>query len=219
MLAMTARHRPFHLLSLLLAVLLILLGACGKDDKQSAIPPGASVLAIGDSVTFGTGAGKGQDFPAQLAVMTRWTIHNHGIPGDTAAGVNERIAASLAETQPTLVLLEIGGNDFLRQTPETEVKERIRAIIKQIRSQGIPVVLVAVPQFSPLGAVLGRLPDAPLYAELGREEQVAVVPDVLGDVLSENELKADAIHPNGAGYKRMAEGIADGLTRAGYYRP
>jgi acyl-CoA hydrolase len=116
------------------------------------------------------------------------------------------------------VLLEIGGNDFLRKTPEAEVKERIRATLKQIQLRGIPVALVAVPQFSPLGAVLGRLPDAPLYAELAREENVAVVRDVLADVLSEGELKADAIHPNGPGYQKMAEGVADALTRSGFYR-
>lgn len=176
------------------------------------------MLAIGDSITYGTGAGTGQDYPAQLAAITGWVIHNHGIPGDTAAGVNERIAAALTDTRPALVILEIGGNDFLRRTPEAEVKERIRAILKPIRSQGIPVMLVAVPQFSPLGALLGRLPDAPLYAELAREEDVAVVPDVLADVLSEDTLKADAIHPNGAGYRQMAEGIADGLIRSGHYR-
>ncbi|MEW6514129.1 MAG: GDSL-type esterase/lipase family protein [Pseudomonadota bacterium] len=216
---MNVREHSSSLLAILLSTLLVLLSGCGKEDKQSGIPRGASVLAIGDSVTFGTGAEKGQDFPAQLAIITRWTIHNHGIPGDTAAGVSDRIVAALVETQPVLVLLEIGGNDFLRRTPEAEVKEQIRAILKQIRLQGIPVMLVAVPQFSPLGAVLGRLPDAPLYAELGREEQVAVIPDVLADVLSDDPLKADAIHPNGAGYKQLAEGIADALTRTGYYRP
>jgi acyl-CoA hydrolase len=215
--AMNAHYR-FRFL-VVLSALLVLLGGCGREGKQSTIPRGASVLAIGDSVTFGTGAEKGQDFPTRLAAKTGWTIHNYGVPGDTTAGVGDRITAAMAETQPALVLLEIGGNDFLKRTPEAEVKERLRAILKQIRSQGIPVVLIAVPQFSPLGAVLGRLPDAPLYAELGKEEQVAVVSDVLGDVLSENNLKADAIHPNGAGYQQMAEGIADALTRAGYYRP
>jgi acyl-CoA hydrolase len=214
----TMNYRYRTLLGIALAVLFALLGGCGKEPRQSAIPPGASVLAIGDSVTFGTGAETGLDYPTQLAAMTGWIIHNHGIPGDTAAGVNDRIAAAMTDTKPVLVLLEIGGNDFLRRTPEAAVKERIRAIVKQIRAQGIPVMLVAVPQFSPLGAVLGRLPDAPLYAELAREESVAVAPDILADVLSEDSLKADAIHPNGAGYKRMAEGIADGLTRAGHYR-
>lgn len=207
------------LLVAVLAALLVLLGGCGREKhRQSAIPSGASVLAIGDSVTYGTGAEKGMDYPARLAAMTGWIMHNHGVPGDTAAGVNERIVAALNETQPALVLLEIGGNDFLRKTPEAEVKERIRAILKQIRSRGVPVMLVAVPQASPLGALLGRLPDALLYAELGREENVAVAADVLADVLSEDGLKADAIHPNGAGYQKMAEGIADALTRSGFYR-
>lgn len=209
---------PF-LLSIVLAALLVFLGGCGREPpRQSSLPPGAAVLAIGDSITHGTGAGEGMDYPARLAAITGWSIHNHGIPGDTAAGVDGRIAAALNDTQPVLVLLEIGGNDFLRQTPEAEVKERIRAILKQIRSRGISVALVAVPRFSPLGAVLGRLPDAPLYAELATEENVAVVPDVLADVLSEDELKADAIHPNGPGYQRMAEGVADALTRSGFYR-
>lgn len=207
------------LLSVFLAALLAFLGGCGQEKpRQPSIPPGAAVLAIGNSITYGTGAEKGMDYPARLAVITGWSIHNHGIPGDTAAGVDERIAVALNDTQPVLVLLEIGGNDFLRKTPEAEVKERIRATLKQIQSRGIPVALVAVPQFSPLGAVLGRLPDAPLYAELAREENVAVVRDVLADVLSEDDLKADAIHPNGPGYLRVAEGIADALTRSGFYR-
>ncbi len=217
MLAMNAHSRDLR--AIVLATLLVLLGGCGGEaPRLPAIPPGASVLAIGDSVTFGTGATTGQDYPTQLSAITGWAIHNHGIPGDTAAGVNERIAAALAETGPALVLLEIGGNDFLRRKPEAEVKEQIRASLKQIRSKDIPVVLVAVPQASPLGALLGRLPDAPLYAELGHEENVAVVRDVLADVLSEEALRADAIHPNGAGYRRMAEGIAEALTRAGYLR-
>lgn len=207
------------LLSIVLAALLAFLGGCGREpSRQSSLPPGAAVLAIGDSITHGTGADKGMDYPARLAAITGWSIHNHGIPGDTAAGVDERIAAALDDTRPLLVLLEIGGNDFLRKTPEAEVKERIRATLKRIRSRDIPVALVAVPRFSPLGAVLGRLPDAPLYAELAREENVAVVSDILADVLSEDELKADAIHPNGAGYQKMAEGVADALTRAGFYR-
>jgi acyl-CoA hydrolase len=214
---MNTRYRT--LLVIVLTALAVLLAACGRDaSRQSAIPPGASVLAIGDSVTFGTGAESGQDYPTLLSTITGWTIHNHGIPGDTAADVNDRLASALTATQPALVLLEIGGNDFLRRKPEAAVKELIRTSLQQLKTRGIPVVLVAVPQASPLGAILGRLPDAPLYAELAREENVAVVPDVLSDVLSDDSLKADAIHPNGAGYRRMAEGIADALTRSGYYR-
>lgn len=176
------------------------------------------MLAIGNSVTYGTGAETGKDYPTQLAAISGWTIHNHGIPGDTSEGVKTRIAEALTETKPALVLLEIGGNDFLRRKSTTEVKENIRAILKYIQSQGIPVVLVAVPQFSPLGAVLGNLPDASLYAELADEEKVILVPEVFAGVLSDGRLKADTIHPNSLGYRVMAEGIAKSLAKIGLLR-
>lgn len=203
----------------LLAVMVGLAGGCGRDKpRQTVLPAGASVLAIGDSVTYGTGAATGKDYPSQLAALTGWVIHNQGVPGDTTAGVGKRIEAALGETRPALVLLEIGGNDFLHRTPDGEVKEGLRDIVRLIRSKDIPVMLIAVPQFSPLGAMLGRLPDAMLYVELGREESVPVVRDVLGDALADETLRADAIHPNEAGYRLMAEGIADALARSGFHR-
>src|SRR5690606_3482776 len=109
-----------------LALLAILLSACGRAPEHAPLPPGSSVLALGDSVTYGTGAAEGEDYPSRLAVISGWDIHNHGVPGDTSAGAKTRVAQALAETQPQLVILEIGGNDFLRRRPEAEVKENIR---------------------------------------------------------------------------------------------
>lgn len=195
--------------------LAILSGACSRAPAHSPLPPGSVVLALGDSVTFGTGAGEGEDYPSRLAEITGWLVHNHGVPGDTSAGARERLDAALAEVQPALVIVEIGGNDFLRRQPTAAVKENIRAILQRVKSRGIPVVLVATPAFSPLGAAVGLLPDAPLYAELADELQVSLVPDVFARVLSDPELKADPIHPNAAGYQRLAAGIAAGLAEAG----
>jgi acyl-CoA thioesterase I len=206
------------MLVVLLAALLVLGAGCGRKPQYSAIPPGSSVLAMGDSVTFGTGSEKDKDYPAQLAQRSGWTIHNYGIPGDTSAGVKERIEEALTESSPALVLLEIGGNDFLRRTSNAEVKENIRAIVKLIKSHGIPVVLIAVPQFSPLGAALGHLPDAPLYEELAKEESIPLIPEVFADVLSDTRLKSDQIHPNSDGYQQMAEGIARALTQTGFLK-
>lgn len=196
----------------LILMSLAFVGGCGSKFENQPIPPGASVLAIGDSVTFGTGAGMGKDFPSQLALRTGWVIHNRGIPGDTSEGVNRRINEVLIDVRPELVLLEIGGNDFIRRISNSEVKENIRAVLKKIKAQGIPVVMIAVPQFSPLGVVFGQLPDASLYAELAAEENVRLIPDVFADVLSDNRLKADTIHPNEDGYEKMAEGIAEALA-------
>ncbi len=194
----------------------LLLSACSRAPKHPPLPTGSIVLAIGDSVTFGTGAAPGEDYPTQLASLTGWAIQNHGIPGDTSAGVKTRIEESLAETKPALVILEIGGNDFLRRQPESETKENIRAIVKLIKRSGIPVVLVATPKFSPLGAAVGMLPDSPIYAELAENEKVPLVPSIFAKVLADGNLKSDPIHPNAAGYRTLAAGIAADLIEFGF---
>lgn len=211
-------RRRRRLLAGALSLTLLAASGCGRKVGYSTIPRGASVLAFGDSVTHGTGAARGEDWPSQLAALSGWQIHNHGIPGDTAANAKHRIAAALEETQPALVIVELGGNDFLRRQPEAAVKEDLRSIVQAARGAGRPVVLVAVPRLSILGAAVGALSDAPLYAELAGEENLVLVEDVFADTLSTPELRADAIHPNAEGYRRLSDGIAATLREAGLLR-
>lgn len=192
-----------------------LLAACGRQPKLAALPAGSVVLAFGDSVTHGTGAAPGEDWPTRLAALTGWTVVNAGIPGDTAANGKGRIGALLDEHRPALVIVEIGGNDFLKRRPQPAVKEDLRAILAAVRAAGAQAVLVAVPELSLLGTVTRKPSDAPIYAELGDEEKVPVIADVFADVLGEAELRADAIHPNGRGYARMADGLHAALRRIG----
>ena len=210
-------HALFRYAKLFLYLALLVSGSgCGVKPDHQPIAAGSSVLAIGDSVTYGTGAAAAQDYPNQLAARTDWVIHNYGVPGETSAGIRNRIEGALADTRPELVLLEIGGNDFIRRVPNSAIKENIRATLRQIKARGIPVVLIAVPQFSPLGMIFGNLPDAPLYAELAAEEDVPLIPDVFADVLSDNHLKSDPIHPNDKGYQKMSEGFAERLMKIGF---
>ena len=198
----------------ILAVTFVL-GACGKPPKLPTIQPGASVLAFGDSVTFGTGAAAGEDWPTLLASQTGWRIENAGVPGDTAEAGKERIQALLDELRPELVTVEIGGNDFLRRRLPAAVKEDVRRMIQAARKAGAQVVLVAVPEFSLLGAVTRKPSDSPIYRELGDEEKIPVVSDVFSDILGRPELCADQIHPNAQGYLQMASGIQAYLKKLG----
>lgn len=193
----------------------VLLGACGKPPKLTTIERGATVLAFGDSVTFGTGAATGEDWPTLLARQTGWHIENAGVPGDTAEAGKERIQALLDELRPALVIIEIGGNDFLRRRLPKAVKEDVRRMIQAAKSAGAQVVLVAVPEFSLLGAVTRKPSDAPIYRELGEEEKVTVVSDVFSDILGRADLCADQIHPNAQGYLQMASGIHAYLKKVG----
>ncbi|WP_300454661.1 GDSL-type esterase/lipase family protein [Accumulibacter sp.] len=193
----------------------LLLAGCHDSTRLAALPPGSQVIAFGDSITFGTGAAPGEDYPARLAEISGWQIHNAGLPGDTAAAARARIGGTLAENRAALVILEIGGNDFLRRRPEAAVKEDLRAIVAAVRQSGSRLVLVAVPKLSLIGVATGRLPDSPIYAELAKEEKLPLVEGVLAAVLSDPDLKADPIHPNAEGYRRLATGMAEQLRRTG----
>ena len=198
-----------------LGIASLLLVACGKSKKLPAISAGKTVLAFGDSVTFGTGAAPGEDWPTLLAQKTGWPIVNAGIPGDTAEAGKRRFGALLEQHQPALVIIEIGGNDFLRRRDPKSVKEDLRGMIRAARQQGAQVALVAVPELSLLGALTRAPSDSPIYEELGDEENIPVIDKVFSEILSQPELCADQIHPNARGYQQMAEGIYQSLVKTG----
>jgi len=205
-------HRRHFIAGLSLAGML---AACGRKPKLAAIPAGQTVLAFGDSVTFGTGAGPGEDWPTLLGQQTGWRMVNAGIPGDTAAAGKERLQALLDEHRPALVIVELGGNDFLRRRPHQAVKEDLRQIVQRAKASGAQVVLVAVPELSLLGVLAGKPTDAELYRELADEEKVALVGEVFSGILARPELCADKIHPNAEGYRQVAAGIYAALQQLG----
>jgi len=114
-----------------------------------------------------------------------------------------------------MVIIEIGGNDFLRRRSPKAVKEDIRRIIVSVKQSGAQAVLVAVPELSLLSIVATKPSDAPIYEELAKEEKVPLIPNVFADILSQPALCADKIHPNAAGYQLMAAGIYASLQKVG----
>jgi acyl-CoA hydrolase len=199
----------------LLTIFLLSLAACSSSPRFTPLPAGTPVLAFGDSVTYGTGAGPGEDYPSRLAARTGWVITNAGIPGDTASGAKSRIREAIEQNRPAVVLVELGGNDFLRRRADSEIKEDLRFILAAVREAGAVPVLVAVPRFSVLSVAIGALRDSEIYAELAKEEKVPLVKSVFSDVLSDPSLKADQIHPTAEGYRKLAEGIGNALVKEG----
>lgn len=193
----------------------LLLVACDKPLQLPTVAQGSTVLAFGDSVTFGTGAGRGQDWPTLLGERTGWQVVNAGIPGDTAEAGKHRLAALLDAHQPRLVIIEIGGNDFLRRRPQAAVKDDLREIIKTVKDFGAQAVLIAVPELSLLALVAKRPSDAAIFAELAKEEQIPLIEDVFSDVLAQAQLRADQIHPNAQGYEALAQSIHLALRQFG----
>ena len=193
------------------------LAACGKRPPPLSrlLPTGAAVLALGDSITQGTGAPPEAAFPAQMAALSGWRVINGGVPGDTSAQALQRLPALLAEHGPVLVIVSLGGNDFLRRLPEAETLANVRRCVALSREAGAQVVLVAVPRPTLAAAVGASLSDHPLYAQLAADLALPLHAGGWARVLGDEKLKSDQIHANAEGYRVFAEGLTATLRNAG----
>jgi len=186
-----------------------LAAGCGAKHKIEKLDSGATVLAFGDSLTFGTGATPAESYPAVLERSIGRKVVNAGVPGETSAQGLERLPATLDEVKPKLVLLCHGGNDFLRRLDDAQAAANVRGMIQLARERGIPVVLIATPK-------PGLPPSVPaFYGEIAAELKVPYDDGVLRSVLLDNALKSDMVHPNAAGYARIAAAVEKLLKAAG----
>jgi acyl-CoA thioesterase I len=196
------------------------LAACSrKPPKVAAMPAGSTVLALGDSITAGAGATPETSYPAVLAKLTGWQIVNAGISGDTSAGALTRLPGLLQEHSPRLVLVSIGGNDFLRRMPPDQTRDNVRKICQLAAASGAQVLLVAIPAFNGVAAATGSLSDHAMFEELGQELKVPVHARGWSAVLSDPALRADPIHPNERGYAIFAQGLAKAVQDIGLFKP
>jgi lysophospholipase L1-like esterase len=190
---------------------LLLLLACSKPAPLlKKLPDNAAILAFGDSLTYGTGASAQRDYPSILAQLTGHEVINEGVPGEISQQGKERLPALLDEYQPALLILIHGGNDILKKIPAAETYDNLKAMVAEARQRQIQVVILGVPEFGLLS-----LHSAPIYRQLADNEQLANDLETLPDILESRDLKSDAIHPNDAGYQKMAEAIARLLKEQG----
>ena len=194
-----------------LLLLAIGLGACSDSKPQlPLLSADAVILAFGDSLTFGTGANSEQSYPAELARLTGLTVINAGIPGEVTAQGVRRLPALLDRYKPQLLLLCHGGNDLLRKTGTAVTRDNIEKMISAADQRNIPTLLIGVPQ-----PALMFLEAAPIYNEIAEQHGLVYEGEILPQVEADNKLKSDRIHPNAAGYRRMADAISELLRQSG----
>ena len=211
---MTGLQRRALLASLAALALAPLTGCGRKPARAQTVPAGATVLALGDSLTSGVGASPDTAYPAVLQRLTGWSVVNGGLSGDTSAQALARLPALLKTHAPALVIVSIGGNDFLRRQSASATRANIERICQDARASGAQVLLVAVPELSLLAAA-GRLSDHPLYEEIAEELKIPLHAKGWSSVLAQERLRSDQIHANAAGYAEFAQGLMGTLRQAG----
>lgn len=196
---------------LAVVLLLLLAAACGpKTPQLPALPDDALVLAFGDSLTYGTGAEAKDSYPAVLERLIRRKVIRAGVPGEVSAEGLRRLDGALARYRPDLLVLCHGGNDILRFNNDDKTAANLRAMVKLATGQGVEVVLIGVPK---PGLFLSD--GAAFYQRIARDFRIPYAGEILAEILGSPSLKSDAIHPNAAGYRKLAEAVAALLRKSG----
>ncbi len=188
--------RSFTITGLIIS--LVLLNACGGKPEIKGLTSGTTVVAFGDSLTFGYGAGDDESYPMVLAGLLGCQVVNAGVPGEDSSAGLRRLPAVLAKHKPNLVILCSGGNDMLQKQSKVKTKMNLNSMISLIQNAGAEVVMVGVPE----PGLLLKVPS--MYEELAKDYELPFDSKTVKTILSTSSLKSDLVHPNAEGYRLMA---------------
>ena len=189
-------------------VLFVVAGAAGAASPHR-------ILVVGDSLSAEYGLVRGTGWVALLAARLAErkvdaSVVNASISGDTTAGGRSRLPALLRQHKPTLVILELGGNDALRGLPIEQTRAHLLEMTRAARAAGAKVVVVGMQVPPNYGR---RYSDdfVGMFASVARSEQSALVPFLLAGVADGPQaaelFQNDRIHPNQAAHPRMLDNV------------
>ena len=176
-------------------------------DGAIMLPIDTKVLAFGDSITYGYNVDKEKSYPSQLSQLLQTDVINAGKNGELTREGLKRLPSILEKHKPQILIICHGGNDIIKRKSLLMAKENIKKMIELARSKGIHVVIVGVPTLEVIS-----LSTAQIYYEIASELNVPFDDNSLEDILGDNYLKIDQIHPNEEGYRILANSLANLIT-------
>jgi acyl-CoA thioesterase-1 len=200
---------------LCLAAAIVLLLGCSK--RQVSAQAQCTVVAFGDSLTAGMGESARKPYTTFLASDIRTaghpcTVVNEGIPGQTAAVATNRIEDIIA-LHPSLVIVELGGNDGLQRQEVAQIEANLNTIVHALLEARIRVILAGVrlpTGFDPAYAERFE----PLYSRVAEHYHVALVASIVDGLDVPGMLQEDGIHPTVEGNKRLAKNVEPAVLEA-----
>ena len=158
------------------------------------------ILVIGDSISAGYGIQREKGWVQLLAdrlteLRRNYRVVNASTSGETTGGGRARLAMTLDQHRPEIVIIELGGNDGLRGYPITDISANLTSMAHASLERGANVIIVGMqipPNYGP------RYTDAfrRVFVEVAEATHTALVPFLLeGIALDGSMLQRDGIHP------------------------
>jgi len=179
-------------------------------QPANAAGPTRTLLVVGDSLSAGYGLEPGQGWVALLQDRLEskgygYRVVNASISGDTTTGGLGRLPRALKLHRPSIVVIELGGNDGLRGTPVGVIRDNLASMIRLARDAGARVVLAGL-QIPPNYGARYTAEFAAIYPELARRHGAALIGFILdGVALDAALMQADGIHPNASAQARLLD--------------
>ncbi len=194
------KNKLLFLISAVLASFFFCFG-CAKREIANSHSKGKNIICFGDSITFGYGVLPVENYPTALSKILGKNVINAGIDGDTSGEALKRLKSDVLERDPYLVIVEFGGNDFLRKTPVEDTVSNIRKMVADIQAHGAMVAVVDISA----GLFLAEYGSA--YKKLAKDTKSIFVPHVLTGIITNPSMKSDFLHPNQDGYQIIAQRV------------
>lgn len=184
-----------------------------ESTASIALDGQATIVCLGDSLTANDD--RIGSYPEILQdTLAPNRVINLGQPGITTAEALSKLS-ELRRLEPTVVVVELGGHDFLRGLGRATAKANLERIIAEARNAGAVVVLVEIPRGFIFDPWFG------LERQLARELDLTLVPDgvIRSFVLNSPfappgmwrrgpHLSDDGLHPNRLGNQAFATAVA-----------
>lgn len=167
----------------------------------AAEAPVPVVTLFGDSIAAGYGLPPPEGLARQLEVALAargvpTLVRNAGVPGDSSPRGLARLDASVRR-DTAICIVEFGGNDRRLGLPEAVTRESLNGIVERLKARGVTVVLVG----------MGAGARGEVQRQVAEANQVALYPDLFAGVGADMR-QPDGVHPNAAGAKVIAQGLA-----------
>ena len=193
----------------LLAILFVVLthsatqGAHASAAHTAAASAAQAIVVLGDSISAGYGIQRDQGWVNLLrqTLVERedpWVAVNASISGETTGGGRARLAGVMAEHEPEIVIIELGGNDGLRGYPIAKIRANLTAMVDMVQRAGATPLIVSM-RIPPNYGIRYTTAFDGVFAEVAEETGAQLVPFILNEVALEDGLmQEDGIHPTAA---------------------
>lgn len=180
--------------------------------SMPAFAANPKILIYGDSLSAAYGIPQQQGWAALLKKKLAqenlsYEVINASISGETTDGGLTRLASTIKQVKPTIIILELGANDGLRGLPIKNIRNNLSAMIQLCKKSGIKVLLLGM-KIPPNYGVQYTKEFSQTYIQLGKQHKVALLPFMLENVAAKPDLiQTDGLHPNALGQPIILENI------------